>query len=278
MKWLFERNVFEDGNPERMVKIARSKGMTCVEVAYASVDGDDQQLRPSKPVPFANEEQVFVYGSMNLCRWLLRRGQWPKMAWYDFERLRCQIYYARWHEFLLQQEHTFLPLSEVHRQRDRLFQTFGQDGRIFIRPDDNAKSFAGGVVESAGFDKWWELANFYKPSPDCLAVVARPQTIHAEWRFVIGRRNVITGSQYRRNGVEELAVSYPDDAATFATAVANANAFDPHPVYVMDVCQTNDGYRLIELGSVCCASLYACDLGKVVAAVTEAAGEKTALQ
>ena len=71
--WLFERNVFEDGNPERMLKIARSVGMTCVEVGYTSVDGDDQELRPEKTVSFANDEPVFVYGSMNLCRWLLRR-------------------------------------------------------------------------------------------------------------------------------------------------------------------------------------------------------------
>ena len=40
----------------------------------------------------------------------------------------------------------------------------------------------------------------------------------------------------------------------------------------MDVCRTDDGYRLVEIGSVCCASLYACDPERVVAAVAEAAG------
>jgi len=269
IKWLLERNVFEDNNPERIAQIVRSQGMTCFEVVYTCVDGDEQQLRPAASVPFAHDELVFVYGSMNLCRWLLRDRRWPQLAWYDFGRLRCQSYYAHWGNFLLQREYAFLPLTEVHRRREWLFQTFGRDGRIFIRPDDNAKSFAGGVVEANDFEKWWELANFYRPSPESIAVVASPQIIRCEWRFIIGHKKVVTGSQYRRNGVEELLASYPPEAAGFAEAVASFNGFEPHPVYVMDVCETSDGYRLVEIGSICCASLYACDLDRVIAAITE---------
>jgi len=65
-----------------------------------------------------------------------------------------------------------MPLAEIHRRQEWIFQTFGRDGRIFVRPDDNAKSFGGGVVEVEGFARWWELANFYRPGPDCLAVVS----------------------------------------------------------------------------------------------------------
>lgn len=36
----------------------------------------------------------------------------------------------------------------------------GRDGRVFVRPDDNAKSFGGGVVAASGFDQWWDRANF----------------------------------------------------------------------------------------------------------------------
>jgi hypothetical protein len=271
IKWVFERNVFEDGNPKQIAQIARSQGMACVEVVYECVDGDERQLRPMTPVPFAEDELVFVYGSMNLCRWLLRRGQWSRLAWYDFDRLRCQSYYAHWGRFLLQQEYAFLPLAEIQRQRERLFQTFGRDGRIFVHPDDNAKSFGGGVVEVEGFRRWWELANFYRPGPDCLAVVARPQTILAEWRLVIGRRKVVTGSQYRQSGAEKVSAGLPAEAGTFAETVAGSSEFEPHPVYVMDVCQTDKGYRVIEIGSICCASLYACNLEQVVAAVADAA-------
>ena len=271
VRWLFERGVFEDGNPQRLAQVARTKGMATAERVFVPVGDRDDELRPDKPVPFADDEPVFVYGSMNLMRSLLRERRWPVLAWYDFPKLRCQSYYAHWGEFLLQQEHAFLPLAEVRRRKDWLFHTFGHHGRVFVRPDDNAKSFPGGVVEASGFERWWELANFYRPGPDCLAVVARPQVIHAEWRLVIGRRKVVAASQYRAAGAEVISPACPPEAASFAEAVANAGEFDPHPVYVMDVCRTADGYRLVEIGSVCCASLYACDPERVVEAVAGAA-------
>lgn len=272
IKWLFERNVFDDGNPARMAAAARAAGMACAEVAYDCIGGDERRLRPDKPVPFEADDAVFVYGSMNLARWLLREQAWPRLAWYDFPRLRCQSYYAHWGRFLLQQEYAFLPLAEVRRRREWVFRTFGEGGRVFVRPDDNAKSFGGGVVADDGFDRWWERANFYQPGPDCSAVVARPQAIRAEWRVVIGGRRAVTASLYRRDGVEAVAAGCPPEVSAFAESVADAGEFDPHPAYVMDVCRTDDGLRLVEIGSVCCASLYACDLDRVVAAVTDLAG------
>jgi hypothetical protein len=222
IKWLFERNVFDDGNPEQMAKHVRSQGMACSEVAFESVGGDDQELRPSKPVPFRDDELVMVYGSMNLMKWLLRKNKWPKLAWYDFSRLRCQSYYAHWGAYLLQRQYAFLPLAEINRRKDWLFRTFGRNGAVFIRPDDNAKSFAGGIVRQEHFDQWYKRANFYDPGPACLAVVSTPETIYAEWRFVIAQRRVIAGSQYRRDGKEEVTASFPSEAAAFAEAVANA--------------------------------------------------------
>ncbi len=254
-----------------MAKFVRSQGMPCTEAAFECVAGDDQELRPAKPLPFADDEPVMVYGSMNLMKWLLRKQKWPRLAWYDFARLRCQSYYAKWGPFLLQRSYAFLPLAEINRRRDWVFQTFGRTSSVFIRPDDNAKSFGGGLVNLTRFDEWYELVNFYNPGPDCLAVVSAPEKIQAEWRFVIARRGVITGSQYRLEGKEQVLPDYPAEAAAFAESVAGANDFDPHPMYVMDIALTEDGYRLVEIGSVCCASLYACDLEKILNAVREIA-------
>jgi hypothetical protein len=269
IKWLFERNVFDDGTPAAMAKLVRAAGMACAEVAFESVGGDERQLRPVGRIPFDPDDAVFVYGSMNLMKWLLHQQKWPKLAWYDFRRLCCQRYYAHWGQYLLQRRYAFLPLAEVNRRKDWVFETFARNESVFIRPDDNAKSFSGGVVHRDGFSRWYELANFYEPGPDCLAVVSAPQVIHAEWRLVIGGGKVVTASQYRREGREEVSAGYPAEAAAFAETVTRSNSFEPHPTYVMDVASTDDGYRLIEIGSVCCASLYACDLERLVNAIVE---------
>lgn len=271
INWLLEQNVFDDGNPEQISKIVRSHGMPCYEIAYSCVEGNEQDLRPVKPFVLGDDDTVMVYGSMNLMKWLLREQKYPRLAWYNFSRLTCQNYYARWRQFLLQRRYAFLPLAEIDRRAGWVFQTFGRNGAVFIRPDDNAKSFGGGIVKEENFAQWYQLANFYEPGPGCLAVVSSPETIRAEWRFVIGQKRVVTGSQYRREGEEQVSAGYPSEAAAFAETVANANDFNPHPMYVMDIAGTDEGYRLIEIGSVCCASLYACDLTKLVASVTEIA-------
>ena len=273
IKWLFERDVFTDGNPEKMMAVARAEGIPFAHVRYASVGDDDSELKPLDPVPFADDDPVMVYGSMNLCRWLLRRRKWPRLGWHDFGRLRCQCYYAHWGQFLLQRTYAFMPLAELHRRHDWVFKTFGRDDTIFVRPDDNDKSFSGGPVRQAGFDDWWKLANFYEPGPDCLVVVSAPEVIRSEWRFVIGRRQVIAGSLYRQDGIEVISPEYPRDAADFAANVANSTSFDPHCLYTMDVCNTEECYRVVEIGSVCASSLYACDVEKVMRVASRIAAE-----
>ena len=166
-----------------------------------------------------------------------------------------------------------MPLAELHRRHDWVFKTFGRDDTIFVRPDDNDKSFSGGPVRQAGFDDWWKLANFYEPGPDCLVVVSAPEVIRSEWRFVIGRRQVIAGSLYRQDGIEVISPEYPRDAADFAANVANSTSFDPHCLYTMDVCNTEECYRVVEIGSVCASSLYACDVEKVMRVASRIAAE-----
>ena len=43
----------------------------------------------------------------------------------------------------------------------------------------------------------------------------------------------------------------------------------PDPIFVVDVCATDDGPRLLELNSFSCSDLYGCDFEPIVDAVDE---------
>jgi hypothetical protein len=177
-----------------------------------------------------------------------------------------------WGKYSVHQEYAFLPLAEVYRQREWLYSTFGSKKLIFIRPDDNAKSFHGEVVAEPQFEHWFEVANFYDPGPQCLTLVSRPSTIISEFRFIIADRKVLTGSQYKRDHKLEIAPDFADEAAALAEEIAKSCEFNPHPIYVMDIAYTGEaGYRLMEIGSVNCAGLYACDLKKIIEKASEIA-------
>jgi hypothetical protein len=269
--WYIETDVYDDGNPNRMMDIVRSLGMEVVWFRYPGFGGDIETNNPR----FANEDDcVIVYGSINAAMYLQRKKPWIPGVWCDFKELRCSNYLAYWGEYSLQQNYAFLPLAEVYRKKDWIFQVFGSEGLVFIRPDDNAKSFHGELVAKERFEDWWETANVFFPGEKCMTLVSQPSKIEAEYRFVISERRVLTGSQYRFRGEIEYSSNFPDEAANLAEEIADSCGFNPHPMYIMDICKLGDQkhygqYRLMEIGSVNCAGLYACDLMKFVEKASE---------
>jgi hypothetical protein len=63
----------------------------------------------------------------------------------------------------------------------------------------------------------------------------------------------------------------PRDVHDFAAQALAATPWRPDEVFMLDVCESGDGLRIVELNSFSCSGLYACDLPAVVAAVSEAA-------
>lgn len=262
--WLLEEDIFDEGNPERMRELIAAAGMEARTVRCLPFGGGVRgtgDVAPGRP--------VIAYGSLNLARFIRDRTDWRPGVWCDFERLSCRSYYARYGRFLLQREYAFLPLAEVRRRREWLYSAFGRDGHVFIRPDDNAKSFSGGPVHADLFDKWYAAVTRYDPDPALLTVVSRPESLRAEYRLVIADGEPIAASAYKGREAVRFIPGAPAEVWAFAAEAAKVWA--PHPMFVMDVAETDDGPRLVEIGSVNGAGLYACDLAAVVAKATEVA-------
>jgi hypothetical protein len=49
--------------------------------------------------------------------------------------------------------------------------------------------------------------------------------------------------------------------------------WQPDPVFFLDVCESSDTLRVVEVSGFSCSWLYACDLPAAVAAASEAAGK-----
>lgn len=279
-KWIFERGVFDHGIPEKMLKIAREKGMEAIEVVFS--EGSEfftgiLDVKKQKKLPFGDKDCVVMYGSFHMARYLLRSHPWIPGVWFDVDALSCKTYYSHWGRFLLQQSYAMMPLVEVARQREWAYETFGKPEAvfgpqsIFIRPDSQLKPFAGQVVLDADFNKFYSEAMIYG-SPETLAVIAAPQDIKNEWRLVIADREVLTGSGYIRGGDVIIHDGFPEGARDLATRIANASEWQPHPIYCMDICQTGDEkFHLLEIGSVNTCGMYDCDLEKIITKSSEIA-------
>lgn len=261
--WIIERDTFNEGNPERMAELITSMGMQCDRIPPFSHHLDCWGK-------YKDDDCIIVYGSVNLVRWLMKNKPWIPTAWFNAGNLECNSYYSQWGQYILQQDYAFIPWAEIKRRKTSLYQTFGEDNCLFIRPDNNVKTYDGKVVPIEDFDRWYKMEDETRnPDKNMLNVVARPRNITHEWRFVICDRKIITHFMYKFDHKANVDAE-TDLLARDLAIILTKEPWQPDVLYVMDICQTKDEqYHLLEIGSVNSAGLYGCVLAPVIEKMTE---------
>jgi hypothetical protein len=259
--WLIETGVWQDDNVSRMIALLQGLGVTVHAEQYTYLGGTEFQV-------VVDDRPVVFYGSLNTAEYLrVVRPNWAPLIWFEKAAFSCRSYYAHWGEHLLQEHYGFYPLAEVPRLKSALYRTFGKEGVLFIRPDDNDKSFTGRLVPEDNFSRWYEEAQSNGPDPAALVVVSSPVRTEAEWRFVIADRRVVASSLYKWGGKLQLTDEHLQNATLFAEEVA-ASPWQPRAIYCVDVACSGAGrYRVVEIGGINSAGLYRCELLPVLQAM-----------
>lgn len=164
---------------------------------------------------------------------------------------------------MLNQEAVFTTVRALVEDASNIFP---RHDRLFIRPDSPLKPFSGRVLRRDRLSLQ-SLDHGYYYDDENLPVVVSPATqVGREYRFVVAEGRPVTGSQYQATGREALARVesgmewiYAEKLATFFPA--------PQEIFVMDICESFDGFRLLELNPFSGADLYHSSPDAVVAAV-----------
>lgn len=259
--WLIETGVWKDDNVPRMITLLRDLGHVVHAEPYTYLGGTEFEI-------VGEAQPVIFYGSLNTAEYLrVLQRNWVPLIWYDAVAFSCRSYYAHWGRYLVQEQYGFFPLAELPRLKCSLYQMFGKDGMVFIRPDDNDKSFSGRLVPEGNFPEWFEETQAAGPVATALAVVSAPVRIEAEWRFVIADRKVVAGTGYKGGGKLADPGDCYRNAALFAQEIAAA-PWQPRAIYCVDVAYGQGGrYRLVEIGGINSAGLYRCELLPVIRAM-----------
>jgi hypothetical protein len=145
-------------------------------------------------------------------------------------------------------------------------------GEVFIKPNTDTKEFAGTVIEAEKM-QWW-IANMMKSGYleesflDNEVLFSKPKTIGCEWRIVVVDGKIAAHSVYRQYGIVKPEIWLPKETEEF---IKNSiTVYKPLPVYVLDVCQIDDGsFKVIEMNTFNSAGWYACDVNTVMTSVTD---------
>jgi hypothetical protein len=159
------------------------------------------------------------------------------------------------------------------------------DGRrYFVRPVEDSKTMSGMVLSSAEIrakaaavmDVAPEQLIQGKLAPDTELLLSVPVTIQKEWRVWIVAGEVVTWSLYKMAGKMVVRQEIDQDALDFVRTMVEVNP-GYSDAYVIDICRTENGLRIIETNCINASGYYEADLQKLIFAIEDlgSAGSKT---
>ena len=268
--WLIDAVAFDSYLNELVDAITR-QGHKAVSVTRPAPPYQWDDVNCSYRNAFASGACVVVHGDLDLVRRVQNDRLWVPGAFATVSHYFCSYYYPRLAPYLLNKKYLMLPYGDVPRQQSLLYEVLGRHETLFIRPDSPLKLFTGQTIARADFDKEYEFIGFNEFPAETLVVVSQPQELVSEWRYVIARDRVVTGSQYKLNGKLVSSPAVDAGALAFAETIV-ATGYAPDPVWVLDIGMISDGsYHIVETGGFSFAGLYACDKDLVVEAVSAVA-------
>lgn len=204
---------------------------------------------------------VFVFGALKLARIAAERGWKPGSMMnenHDYE-----VYSKHYKDNLLNYDSVIAKLGDQFM--------WGLDEERFIRPTQDTKSFTGKVFNRREWREMVEhnLHNFRSErfNENTPIQVSTPKQIYKEIRFWVVNGRIITGSQYQLNGKFLLDDQIEPEATEFAQSMVDI--YQLADAFVIDVCLTDKGWKIVELGCINCAGFYKSDLQKTIMAVEE---------
>jgi hypothetical protein len=139
----------------------------------------------------------------------------------------------------------------------------------FIRPCKDSKLFNGQVFTKTKWDDMVEQRkqniNYINLTEPQLIQVGSPKTIYKEARCWVVDGKIVTSSYYRFGTYIDYEENVEPEGLEFAQRMVDL--YEVADTFVMDICLTPDGWKIVEINCTNCSGFYKGDLQKLVIAL-----------
>jgi hypothetical protein len=264
MRWVIQEDVFDENYIEDMEEalgnlgLARGQGYEVIKyIPFAD---------PATYLPIQPDNDVIVYGSINLLKQVQQHTKWKPGACVSWNNYRYSSYFPFYNNYVYNRTPGWFPLEEMVKRVDRLFET-----PMWIKSDAGDKAWTGGVYTKEEFlyEVDFRLSNgLSADTPMVIDVPSGPNYgIEKEWRIFCIQKNIITGSQYGSREKKDVAPGVPHYIMDYAKKILDSVYYTPDPVFALDICQVLGRPYLLELSAFNCAGFYGCDIKKLITEV-----------
>ena len=249
---------------EAIVDVIRETGHEVIETIY---DPANSGFPKDLDAIFTSARPLILRGSVGFAAWA--HANWSiHPGAFRSELLRPSSYLPAYGKLALNSDAILTTYAEFNTRRSEFEALLG--GTIFLKPADGGKLLSGTTLEPGRslFDAHYSQHRRWSEVPDDFRLLlAKAHSIFAEWRFVIAGEKVVARSKYKMGPVLESRLGAPEAAENLAETLAK-HAWRPADVFVADIAETEEGFRLLELNTFGTAGLYDCDLKAIVQAVS----------
>lgn len=255
MQWILQK--FEDTE-----RLAKTLDALAIPYSWHNVVPFVGDLVPEAEID--NPKNVVLFGAYALWRYSEKHQFYPGII-----KIEPFIYQNVWQPYLLNgNDSLFFTLQDIPDQLKN------DDTKWFFRPVDDTKAQAGKVrmaTEIISIAENVLKLNVTDIPDDSLRhdtklILSKPETILQEWRIWVIAGEVVTYSLYREKNEVIYKLEIDKDALIFAKHMASLHP-DYATAYVIDICRTKNGLKLLETNCINAAGFYAADLEKLVKAI-----------
>lgn len=261
MRWVVQSNLGNDKVHEDIKKACERQGIPCDFIIRVPF---------SKELPdVPRDDATLFYGSTRFVNLVFESGFWKPAAFFDDEKFSVVAWGPAFGEHWLNHGAKITTLNELQ------YEPYDPDRLFFVRPVRDLKEFNGGVWSFSQLKLWNSGLLKADLGEEQLStvpiVVADPWGISREWRLFVADGCVVTASQYRTCRGLDTSPDVPSEVITFGERMAQI--FQPHRMFLLDICESADNLYVLELGCVNSAGFYAADVDKVIEAASKIAEE-----
>jgi hypothetical protein len=255
MHWIIQNNLFSEAGFEKLLETLKR-----FEIPH-SLHKVIPFIGELDPDPGDIQGPVVVMGSYSMAYYAQRKG-WMPGSWanenHDF---RAQL--PHWGSHMLNGDAQVMKFADVKKTRE-LF---------FMRPVEDSKCFAGHVSSWGQYRDWrdrvlaLEEGNGSTVTGDTLIMVSPVHEIYREYRTWVVDSKVVTASLYKEGKRVRYSDQVDQQVIDFAQSFLGDGKWEPARAYCLDIAETPDGFKIIEVNNLNAAGFYAADMQKLVVAI-----------
>lgn len=255
MLWLATRRMAGNDDIGRLISVLAEKSIPHDVVRKPPMADYLVSMTGDEPIYLQPAGPVFAYGSTTLQSVAEKSGWNP--GYFDAPEMLEAI--EHWGSHMLNYEARVEEIGAMQIPT----------GTFFIRPNDDGKAFAGTIMTDEEFSAWrdriLDIDGWTTIPADTKVLYAPVRRINAEWRLAIVNGQVAASSMYRKDGKQNLQEGCPSEVSEYA--LARVSEWETRTGFVMDVCATDEGLKIVETNSLSSSGLYLMNMHTYVDAI-----------